>query len=64
MRTIPSFLLTAAISACSSPRASAPAPAEARAPASLPFIEDDYSRALADASARRVPIFVEAWAPW
>ncbi len=30
----------------------------------LPFIEDDYPRALAAAKARHVPIFVEAWAPW
>ena len=30
----------------------------------LPFIEDDYSRALAEAKARKIPIFVECWAPW
>ncbi len=30
----------------------------------LPFIEDDYSRAIAEARARNVPIFLEAWAPW
>ncbi len=30
----------------------------------LPFIEDDYTRAVAEARSRRVPIFVEAWAPW
>ena len=30
----------------------------------LPFIEDDYSRALADAVRRKVPLFVEAWATW
>lgn len=30
----------------------------------LPFIEDDYERALAEARARDVPIFVESWAPW
>jgi len=30
----------------------------------LPFIEDNYPRALADAKARGVPIFVEVWAPW
>lgn len=46
--------------ACASQRASAPeAPAEA-----LPFIENDYARALADARARNVPVFVDAWAPW
>jgi len=30
----------------------------------LPFIADDYPRALAEARARKLPIFVEAWAPW
>ena len=30
----------------------------------LPFISDDYARALAEAKARKVPIFVESWAPW
>ena len=30
----------------------------------LPFIEDDYSKALAQANARHVPICIEAWAPW
>jgi hypothetical protein len=39
------------------------APAPAKKPA-LPFIEDDYPRALAEARSKKVPIFVEAWAPW
>lgn len=30
----------------------------------LPFIDDDYTRALARARSQHVPIFVEAWAPW
>ena len=30
----------------------------------LPFIDDDYTKALAEARARHLPIFVEAWAPW
>jgi len=30
----------------------------------LPFIDNDYSRAVAEAKKRNVPIFVEAWAPW
>ena len=46
--------------ACASQRASTPAePAEA-----LPFIENDYARALTEARARHVPVFVDAWAPW
>jgi len=32
--------------------------------AALPFIEDDYPRALAEARSRKVPLFVEIWAPW
>ena len=30
----------------------------------LPFIEDDYPKALAEARATKLPIFIEAWAPW
>ncbi len=30
----------------------------------LPFIEDDYGRALAEARARKLPLFIEFWAPW
>jgi hypothetical protein len=30
----------------------------------VPFIEDDYGRALALAKARRLPVFIEGWAPW
>jgi thioredoxin-like negative regulator of GroEL len=31
---------------------------------SLPFIRDDYPKALAEAKARKLPLFVEVWAPW
>lgn len=31
---------------------------------SVPFIEDDYTGALAEARARNLPLFIEAWAPW
>ena len=34
------------------------------AASNLPFIEDDYGRALAEARARKLPLFIEAWAPW
>ena len=30
----------------------------------LPFIADEYPKALAEARAQRLPIFIEAWAPW
>ena len=39
----------------------APAPA---GPPVLPWIEDDYPKALAEARAKNLPIFVENWAPW
>jgi hypothetical protein len=36
----------------------------AQAAETLPFIHDDYSKAVARASKEHRPIFVEAWAPW
>jgi hypothetical protein len=30
----------------------------------LPFIENDYARAIARARAKNIPIFADAWAPW
>lgn len=30
----------------------------------LPWIENDYAKALAVARAQKKPIFIEAWAPW
>jgi hypothetical protein len=36
----------------------------ARATETVPFINDDFARALAQAKAKNLPIFVEAWAPW
>lgn len=45
--------------------AAAPASAGPAKPASvLPFHEDDYDKAIAEAKARNLPVFVEAWAPW
>jgi hypothetical protein len=32
--------------------------------AELPFIQDNYQQALAQAKQRKQPIFVECWAPW
>lgn len=53
------ILFTASVSAAAV-RADAPASAK---PA-VPFIEDDYPRALEQARSRNLPIFVENWAPW
>ena len=30
----------------------------------LPFIEDDYGKALVEAKAKNLPLFIEMWAPW
>ena len=30
----------------------------------LPFIHDDYPRALAEAKKQKKPLFVDSWAPW
>ena len=30
----------------------------------LPWIEDDFARAVSQAKARKLPILVESWAPW
>ena len=57
-----SSLLVVALAAAAP--ASRPAPPRAALPMVVPFIQDDYARALADARARGVPLFIEAWAPW
>lgn len=66
MRTHLSSLLVVGLLACSAARTSAvvsePAASHARAP--LPFIEDDYPRALSEAKSRGLPLFVDTWAPW
>ena len=30
----------------------------------VPFIDDDYGKALAEARAKNLPLFIEMWAPW
>jgi hypothetical protein len=32
--------------------------------AGLPFIQDDFAKARAEARERKLPIFVDCWAPW
>jgi len=45
--------------------AAAARPADVSGPGPvLPFIDDDYARARAEARARELPLFIEAWAPW
>jgi multisubunit Na+/H+ antiporter MnhG subunit len=63
----PALLVVASLLALSgalaTPRA-AHAVTTAAASETVPWIADDYAKALAEARARRVPIFVESWAPW
>jgi len=60
LRTL-SVVLLLSSGAQALPAGTAPAPSPAKR---LPFVEDDYARAIRDARARGVPVFVEAWAPW
>ena len=66
MKTSPLLLASLALAASvgSAHAASSKTPPAAYLKPVVPFIENDYSRALAEARARKVPIFVEAWAPW
>ncbi|HEY8039962.1 MAG TPA: thioredoxin family protein [Polyangiaceae bacterium] len=46
------------------PPAASAAPLAAPADAPIVFIENDYPRALAEARARKVPVFIDTWATW
>lgn len=58
------LLLALPLAAHAAPAAK-PKPAKAAVwkPA-VPFIEDDFGRALALAKERKLPVFIEGWAPW
>ena len=62
-----SLLLAAALvsSTHAAPAPAAPRSVKRAVPKQvLPWIEDDWTRAVATARARKLPIFVESWAPW
>ena len=63
MRTHLASLLVVGLLACTASRTSAPETAVHEG-APLPFIQDDYARALSEAKAKGVPLFVDTWAPW
>ncbi|RKH37302.1 thioredoxin family protein [Corallococcus sicarius] len=63
MRSLLVCLLLSGSIACTATHANAPA-ADTHAEGPLPFIADDYARALAEAKAKGVPLFVDTWAPW
>ena len=64
------LLLCALPIAAPAAAAKAPAARSAKAVAAskwqpvVPFIEDDFGRALALAKERKLPVFIEGWAPW
>jgi hypothetical protein len=64
----PALLLAAALALAAGAASAAPAQPTAPSPeppkSVLPFIEDDYARALERARQSKLPIFIEAWAPW
>jgi ABC-type sugar transport system substrate-binding protein len=53
-----------ALAAETSTRPATAKPLPAKPAMVMPWIEDDYTRAMAEAAQRKVPIFVESWAPW
>jgi hypothetical protein len=52
-----------AVLLCLSAAAASALPADAPRLA-LPFLEDDYPKAMEQARSKKLPVFVEAWAPW
>lgn len=68
MRSLGTLLLVVGIATIAGPPAASRAAGNVAGAGSprivLPFIHDDYDRALAEARARKVPLFIEAWAPW
>jgi len=63
MRTS-SAALCAALLVSSAPHTALPVAATGPVREVLPFIVDDYPKALAAARAEKKPIFLETWAPW
>ncbi|WP_044197396.1 thioredoxin family protein [Hyalangium minutum] len=66
MRTHVASLFVVGLLACTASRTSEPdaTAAAAHEGAPLPFIEDDYDRALTEAKAKGLPLFADIWAPW
>lgn len=61
---MPILLLALAALGPARPAGAAPAGTTAARKPVLPWIEDDWTRAVATAKQRHLPIFVESWAPW
>jgi thiol-disulfide isomerase/thioredoxin len=57
-------LATLALSCAHAPPPTPPAPSPPAPATALPFIEDDFPRALAEGRRTNRLVFVDAWAPW
>jgi tetratricopeptide (TPR) repeat protein len=65
MRRMALILVPLVASACAGAGSgAAPVTTRAVVPAALPFIEDDYAKALEEARSSHRLLFVDAWAPW
>ncbi|AKQ70752.1 Thioredoxin domain-containing protein EC-YbbN [Myxococcus hansupus] len=64
MRLFAACLLLSGLVACTAANSNVPSADASHAGAPLPFIQDDYARALAEAKAKGIPLFVDVWAPW
>jgi hypothetical protein len=67
MRLAVATAVTALLVVFADPTTAAPAPSATASKGVkkiLPFHEDDYATALAEARAKKLPLFIEAWAPW
>jgi hypothetical protein len=58
------LIVTPAAHAATTTAKSAPAKTAPKWKPVVPFIEDDFGRALALAKERKLPVFIEGWAPW
>ncbi len=56
--------LLAVLSSMAGTAAAQQKPAVTTPKPAVPFIEDNYAKALADAQKRNVKMFVDLWAPW
>jgi hypothetical protein len=61
---LPLFAALAALGCASGPKPMTESGPAHGASHALPFIENDFSAALAQARREGRPLFVDAWAPW
>lgn len=64
MRTFLIPVAVVSLVACTASKQNVQASASAESHGSLPFIEDDYARAVELSRSKKLPVFVDVWAPW